>query len=106
MVMDLSALGHTLKPLEREQLIELIPDERDRRARRVRLTQVGQAKFNEAIVLWRRAQDSVEAALRVEKAAELRRVLGYLASESSAARFWKNCLRRRTERCSSLSQTW
>lgn len=80
MVMDQSALGHTLKPLERSGFLELVVDPRDRRARRVRLTPAGTRKFEDTLVLWKTAQDSFEAAFGAEKAAELRAVLAFLAS--------------------------
>ncbi|MBB4288258.1 DNA-binding MarR family transcriptional regulator [Rhizobium leguminosarum] len=81
MVMDQSALGHTLKPLERSGYLELIVDPQDRRARRIRLTQAGTRKFEDTLVLWKTAQDSFEAAFGAEKAAELRAVLTFLASD-------------------------
>jgi DNA-binding MarR family transcriptional regulator len=81
LVMDLSALGHTLKPLTRDGLVELVPDVRDRRVKRVRLTAEGVAKLKQATALWRQAQNRFEAAFGVDKAAELRAVLSYAASE-------------------------
>src|SRR5262245_46803310 len=38
LVMDLSALSHTLKPLVRDGLIKIVPDEKDARAKRVTFT--------------------------------------------------------------------
>ncbi|TIT86430.1 MAG: MarR family transcriptional regulator, partial [Mesorhizobium sp.] len=52
LIMDLSALGHTLKPLIRDGYVETFADEDDRRIKRVRLTPQGQAKLDEAIKLW------------------------------------------------------
>lgn len=80
MVMDLSGLGHTLKPLARDGYVSLVPDETDRRARRVRLTDRGQAKLDETLALWRRAQDRFEAAFGAEQADALHGVLAILAS--------------------------
>jgi DNA-binding MarR family transcriptional regulator len=57
LVMDRSALGHNLRPLERDGLIELLEDEDDRRRRHVALTSDGKAKFREAKKLWQVAQD-------------------------------------------------
>jgi DNA-binding MarR family transcriptional regulator len=81
LVMDLSGLGHTLKPLARDGFIALVPDTRDRRARRVTLTDHGRAKLAETTRLWRGAQDRFEAAFGTERAAELRSVLRLLASQ-------------------------
>jgi DNA-binding MarR family transcriptional regulator len=57
LVMDRSALGHNLRPLERDKLIALDESEEDRRRRHVVMTPRGKAKFKEAKRLWRTAQD-------------------------------------------------
>ena len=57
LVMDRSALGHNLKPLEREGLVALLEGEKDRRRRHVTMTPQGEAKFREAKKLWQMAQD-------------------------------------------------
>src|SRR6202021_1263349 len=44
LVMDRGALTHNLKPLERDGLVEIRPDPKDRRNRRVVLTATGRAK--------------------------------------------------------------
>ena len=81
LVMDLSGLGHTLKPLARDGFILLVPDAQDRRARRVTLTELGRTKLAETTRLWRGAQDRFEATFGTERAAELRSVLRLLASQ-------------------------
>ena len=81
LVMDLSALGHSLKPLVRDGLVELVPDERDRRAKRVTLTNAGRVKLEESAQLWRAAQDRFEAAFGQDRAAELRSALAFVASQ-------------------------
>lgn len=80
MVMDLSALGHTLKPLQRDGWVELVPDENDRRAKRVRLTASGTAKQQEMVARWRTAQDRFDKAFGKERAGELRRTLALISS--------------------------
>jgi DNA-binding MarR family transcriptional regulator len=87
LVMDLSALGHTLKPLARDGFVELVPDERDRRSKRVVLTEAGLAKYSEGVALWRTAQGRVETALGVEKARQLREILTVVASEDFTEAF-------------------
>jgi DNA-binding MarR family transcriptional regulator len=57
LVLDRSALGHNLRPLERDGLVEILEGERDRRRRNVALTSQGTAKFQEAKKLWQVAQD-------------------------------------------------
>ena len=49
MVMDRSALGHNLRPLERDGLIALQESEEDRRRRHVVLTPMGKAKLRDAL---------------------------------------------------------
>lgn len=84
MVMDLSALGHTLKPLIRDGLLELVPDDKDRRAKRVRLTADGMARQAELVASWQEAQRRFDTVLGAEKSAELRRTLAFIASEEFA----------------------
>ncbi len=87
MVMDLSALGHTLKPLSRDGFVELRTDERDRRAKRVTLTEAGEAKVAETEALWRIAQARFEAAFGQRKAEKLRKALALLASDEFTEAF-------------------
>ena len=75
LVMDLSALGHTLKPLIRDGFVETFADPDDRRIKRVRLTQQGLVKLDEAMKLWQIAQQRFEDVAGKEKAERLRAVL-------------------------------
>jgi DNA-binding MarR family transcriptional regulator len=79
MIMDLSALGHTLKPLIRDGYVETISDRQDRRIRRVRLTKAGEKKLAEAMKLWKVAQQRLEDRLGAEKAERLRTALDEIA---------------------------
>jgi DNA-binding MarR family transcriptional regulator len=79
-VMDLSGLSHTLKPLTRDGYLRLVPDPRDRRARRITLTEKGEAKLGETAKLWRGAQDRFEAVFGMERAAALKSELRFLTS--------------------------
>jgi DNA-binding MarR family transcriptional regulator len=56
LVMDRSALGHTLRPLERDGLVELQSSEADRRRRHVVATAEGTARYREAKRMWNAAQ--------------------------------------------------
>jgi DNA-binding MarR family transcriptional regulator len=87
LVMDLSALGHTLKPLIRDGLVELIVDEKDRRAKRVRLTQDGIRQQQAMLADWERAQARFDAAFGKQKSEELRRALAFIASPEFAKAF-------------------
>lgn len=84
LVMDLSALGHTLKPLERDGLVQLHTDTRDRRAKRVHLTESGNSKLDLALSLWQAVHRRSEEVLGENKAAELREMLDWMASQGFA----------------------
>lgn len=87
MVMDRSALGHTLKLLERDGLVALLPNHRDRRSRLVALTEAGTAKLADSKRLWAAAQARFESALGTDEAAALRATLAGIASEAFADSF-------------------
>jgi DNA-binding MarR family transcriptional regulator len=87
LVMDLSALGHTLKPLARDGYIVLTSDVHDRRAKRVTLTLAGETKVAETEMLWRIAQTRFEAAFGLRKTEKLRKALNLLASDEFTEAF-------------------
>ncbi|RWD66555.1 MAG: MarR family transcriptional regulator [Mesorhizobium sp.] len=80
LIMDLSALGHTLKPLIRDGYVETFADKDDRRIKRVRLTPQGEVKLDEAIKLWGAAQRQFEDKVGAEQAAKLRAALDAVAA--------------------------
>jgi DNA-binding MarR family transcriptional regulator len=80
LIMDLSALGHTLKPLIRDGYVEAFADKDDRRVKRVRLTPQGGLKLNEATKLWTIAQQRFEAMVGKDQAAKLRAALDAIAA--------------------------
>ena len=81
LVMDLSAMRHSLGPLIRDGLVQLRVAAKDRRVKRVVLTSAGVAKFREAMRLWRKAQGRFEKAFGSARAAKLRSELRLLTSE-------------------------
>lgn len=87
LVMDLSALGHTLKPLIRDGLVELVPDESDRRVKHARLTEAGKAAQAAAVLLWKDAQARFDQAFGAHKSVQLREVMALLASAEFAEAF-------------------
>lgn len=87
LVMDLSALGHTLKPLIRDGYVELVPDAQDRRVKRARLTVQGKAKQAETVELWRIAQARFDQTFGEEASLDIRRALAALSSADFAERF-------------------
>jgi DNA-binding MarR family transcriptional regulator len=87
LVMDRGALTHTLKPLERDRLVEIRIDPEDRRNRLVALTTAGRRKLEQSQALWKRAQQGFEAAFGVAKSAALREALEFVVSEDFVAAF-------------------
>jgi DNA-binding MarR family transcriptional regulator len=70
--MDRSALGHNLRPLERDGLLKLVVGANDRRERRVVLTAQGKAKFRQAHALWKTAQKRFTDIYGADEGAALR----------------------------------
>ena len=75
LVLCRSALTHNLSPLERDGLVTVNPDPKNKRIRLVRLTPKGLEKLKESTLLWQAAQERFESAFGPEKAKELRAVL-------------------------------
>jgi DNA-binding MarR family transcriptional regulator len=71
MVMERTALGRALRPLERDRLVAVGAGS-DARTRNVSLTPQGQAKLKSAMVIWRRAQKEFESAYGEDAARGLR----------------------------------
>ena len=81
LLMDLSAMRHSLGPLMRDGLVRLRVEPKDRRVKRVVLTPAGVAKFEEAMQLWQKAQGRFEKTFGSARAAKLRSELKFLTSE-------------------------
>ncbi|WP_213805242.1 MarR family winged helix-turn-helix transcriptional regulator [Granulicella sp. dw_53] len=81
MVLDRSALGHNLRPLERDGLIELQESPADRRHRHILLTRRGKAKIAEAYPLWRQAQKRFASIYGEDATKELRKILLSIAHD-------------------------
>jgi DNA-binding MarR family transcriptional regulator len=81
LVLDRSALGHNLKPLERDGLVVLEVDPNDRRNRLAKLTQKGRRKLRETAVSWGKAQERFESRFGVARAKALREALAIIAAE-------------------------
>jgi DNA-binding MarR family transcriptional regulator len=87
LVMDAGALAHTLKPLERDGLVAVDVDPKDRRNRLIILTPKGRAKLRQSDTRWTHAQRSFEAAFGHTESAALREALRLLISDDFVARF-------------------
>ncbi|MBK5148540.1 winged helix-turn-helix transcriptional regulator [Burkholderia sp. R-69608] len=81
LVLDRSALGHNLKPLERDGFVVLEVDPKDRRNRLAKLTKKGKSKLRETVELWNEAQDRFENRFGISRAKALREVLAIIAAE-------------------------
>ncbi|MGV8919176.1 MAG: MarR family winged helix-turn-helix transcriptional regulator [Pseudomonas sp.] len=81
MVMDLSALGHTLKPLIRDGFVMLTVDPNDRRSKRVNLTDAGLKKYEDAYSISKRVGDAFDSAFGYEEAVKLRAAMDHIASD-------------------------
>lgn len=75
MTMDATTLSRNLKPLELRGLATFAPDARDRRARRLSLTDEGRALLRRATAGWSEAQRHVESLLGVAGAQALNATL-------------------------------
>jgi DNA-binding MarR family transcriptional regulator len=75
LVLDRSALGHNLRPLERDGSLTLQESEKDRRRRHIVLSAHGKAKFKEAQRLWSSAQDRFMKVFGESEAVRLRATL-------------------------------
>jgi DNA-binding MarR family transcriptional regulator len=93
LVIDRSALGHNLRPLERDGLIALEDSSEDRRRRHVVLTSEGRKKFRVAKRLWQGAQEHFERVFGSDEASRLRATLLAIAGERRLASFSDEKLR-------------
>jgi DNA-binding PadR family transcriptional regulator len=83
----LKTLTHNLKPLERDGLVKITTDPKDRRHRIIALTAAGRARLAQSDALWARAQRGFEAAFGAAKSAALRKALEYVVSDAFALAF-------------------
>jgi DNA-binding MarR family transcriptional regulator len=81
LVMDQSTIGQNLRPLEREGMVSLEQDARDRRRRYVKLTKKGRSRIAVARPLWDKVQARFEDRFGKQQAADLRTVLLSIARE-------------------------
>jgi DNA-binding MarR family transcriptional regulator len=83
MVMDRSTLGHNLRPLQRDRLLELRLQRQDRRKRCVELTAQGKEVLRRARRAWRVAEGRFERLFGKRHAADLRIVLWHIANHEA-----------------------
>jgi DNA-binding MarR family transcriptional regulator len=75
LVMDRTTLGRNIRPLERDGLLVIGPDPRDRRSRALSITPKGVALLEDARRRWGQAQARFESSYGPARAAELRAAL-------------------------------
>ena len=78
LIMDPTTLTRNLRPLEREGLVVLAADPRDRRSRRLHLTDHGRTTLAQAKPAWVEAQRQIEAALGTDDAIALHAALDHM----------------------------
>jgi DNA-binding MarR family transcriptional regulator len=79
LAIDRTTLTAALKPLERRGLVAGAPDPKDRRNRRLALTEAGRALLAEAVPIWRAVHAEVEGMLPPGEPALLRAGLRAIA---------------------------
>jgi len=87
LAIQISALTHALRPLVRDGLLALKPDEDDGRTKRAVLTPAGSARLSEAGAHWAAVNQRVEAVLGVDAAAQLRSLADRVSSDEFLAAF-------------------
>ena len=80
LVMDRTTLGRNILPLEREGLIDIVPERSDRRSKNLHLTEAGAERLRAAREGWAEAQTQFEAAFGGARASELRVLLRAVAA--------------------------
>jgi DNA-binding MarR family transcriptional regulator len=79
LAMDRTTLTANLKPLERQEMIALMPDEKDRRIRRIRLLARGMAALQAALPIWIATHSDIDAQIGDDRVTALRSGLRALA---------------------------
>ncbi len=87
LAIQISALTHALRPLVRDGLVALKPDDEDGRTKRGVLTPAGTARLNEAAVHWAAVNERVETVLGSDGAAALRALADHVSSDEFLAAF-------------------
>ena len=81
LVMDRSTLGHNLRPLERDGLVETIAGVEDKRVKHIALTKAGQRRLREAKQRWQLAQNQFLSVFGEAAAIRLRNTLSDIAHD-------------------------
>ncbi len=87
LAIQISALTHALRPLVRDGLVALQPDELDKRTKRGALTTAGEARLCEALEHWAAVNRRIEAVLSPDSAGTLRALADLVASDEFLAAY-------------------
>jgi DNA-binding MarR family transcriptional regulator len=85
MGLEVSALTHALRPLQKDGLLSVTRGLADGRNRHARLTPKGAAQLDRMMVLYAATNKRIDAVLGAEQASALRRLAGEVLSPSFAA---------------------
>lgn len=86
LAMDRTTLTANLKPLERDGLVKIAVDQKDKRSRRLIITTKGRATLKAAFPIWKAAHAELDDAVGVTRVDRLRADLRAIAQmENSAA---------------------
>jgi DNA-binding MarR family transcriptional regulator len=83
LLMDPTTLTRNLQPLQRQGLVVIEPDRRDRRVRWVSLSAAGRQAFENAKPAWREAQNHIRKLIGDEETAALHDTLDYVLDRFS-----------------------
>ena len=78
-----TSMSRTLTPLERENLIS-VSDEGFRRTREVNITEAGRERLQQAMPLWREAQEAFKSQFQSGEVDVLQKLLGQVADGAAA----------------------
>ena len=85
LAMDRTTLTANLKPLERDGLVKIAVDQKDKRSRRLIITAKGGAKLKAAFPLWKAAHEVIDNAVGITRVDRLRADLRAIARMENPA---------------------
>jgi DNA-binding MarR family transcriptional regulator len=85
LAMDRTTLTANLKPLERDGLVKIAVDQKDKRSRRLIITAKGRAALKAAFPIWKAAHAALDSTVGVTRVDRLRADLRAIAQMENAA---------------------
>jgi DNA-binding MarR family transcriptional regulator len=93
LAIGVSALTHALRPLVREGLVELRPDDHDGRTKHAKLTKAGRKRLHEGVTLWAAANRRTDTVLGADSARRLRTLANQVSSKDFFRAYTTGCAR-------------